>query len=77
MGTGGDHRNRVLDLERLRRVDVLNGDLILLRRHPFDVDRLVLVADQHVPGAPQEDVGGLAAGTRAGLDVVTDGRRVR
>ena len=38
----------------------------------FDVDRLVLVADQDVAGALQEDVGGLAARSGAGLDVIGD-----
>ena len=36
---------------------------------PFDVDGLVLVAQQNVPGPLQEDVGGLAAGAGPGLDV--------
>ena len=56
---GVDDRDRVLDLEGLRRVDVL--DVLAL---PLGDDRLVLVAEQHVAGALQEDVGGLAAGPR-------------
>ena len=64
---GGDDRDRVLDLEGLRRVDVLDGLAL-----PLDVDRLVLVGDQHVTGALQEHVGGLAAGTGTRLDVLGD-----
>ena len=63
----GDDGDRVLDLERLRRVDVL--DRLAL---PLDVDRLVLVAEQHVAGALQEHVGGLAARPGPGLDVLGD-----
>ena len=61
----GDHGDGVLDLEGLRRVDVLDGLAL-----PLDVDRLVLVADQHVTGALQEHVGGLAAGPGPRLDVL-------
>ena len=67
MGAGGDHGNRVLDLESLRRVDVL--DLLAL---PFDMDGLVLVAQQHVSGALEEHVGGFPAGAGSGLDVIGD-----
>ena len=47
VGAAGDHRDRVLDLEGLRRVDVLDGLALAL-----GVDRLVLVADQHVTACP-------------------------
>ena len=64
---GGHHGDGVLDLERRRRVDVL--DRLAL---PLGVDGLVLVADQHVAGALDEQVGGLPAGSGPGLDVLGD-----
>ena len=57
----GDDGDRILDLDGVGRVDVF--DLFAL---PLDVDGLVLIADQHVAGALQEDVGGFAAGAGTG-----------
>src|SRR6478672_4684268 len=67
VGAGLDHRERVLDLERRRRGDVLDGVAAALEE-----DRLVLVADQGVAGALEEGVAGLTAGFRLGRDVVLD-----
>ena len=67
MRAGDDDRHRVLDLERLRRVDVLDRLALAL-----DVDRLVLVAEQHVAAALQEHVGGLTARAGTRLDVLGD-----
>src|SRR6478736_3222902 len=67
VGAGLDHGERVLDLERRRRGDVLDGVAAALEE-----DRLVLVTDQGVAGPLEEGVAGLTAGFRLGRDVVLD-----
>ena len=62
-GRWSDDGHRFPDLEGLRRVDVLDVFAV-----PFDVDRFVLVADQHVAGTLQEDVNCIPARTGRGLD---------
>jgi hypothetical protein len=72
VGTGAHHRDRVLDLERLRWVDVFNVQVAFFGALPLDIDGLVLVTDQNVTGALEEDIGSLTPGTGPGLDVVGD-----
>src|SRR6478752_301236 len=69
VGALGDDGRRVLDLERLRRRDVLDRVALAL-----DEQRLVLVAQQRVAGALEEGLRGLATGLGLDLHVVLDQR---
>src|SRR3984957_14415199 len=67
MRAAGHHRDWVLDLDRLRGVDV--GDRL---SKALGSDRLVLITDQDVTAALNKDVGRLAPRPGTQLDVLTD-----